>query len=210
MEKQHLIESVCANCPGTQWGSRSICSVFGKSVGYIEECEEWKRYPVKRASARAKDVSVSVTDQLRPALEWVQRTEEELRDYRFMVREIGRIEEYLGNVGQGLVSAYGIDGCQPKGKGLTANKTQNEVVHRERKWKRLMKLKETVDRIEQAAEEIADERERTVLDGLMDGEKNNYIARQLGVSRQRYYEIKRSLIGKMAWSMYGEQNESGD
>ncbi|MGF9909398.1 hypothetical protein [Brevibacillus porteri] len=197
-----LIEKVCEKCPATQWGKKSICSVHNLHVGKIETCPEWDKYIVSQQGLKDHDGQIAFVD-LEPAMEWLQRTEEELRDYHFMLREIDRLQGYLEDAGEGTVGAYGIDASQPKGKGKNGDKTHAEVVRRERKWKRLSKLQETVKRIDQAVEGITDEKEKTVLDAIMDGEKNNFIARQIGVSRQRYYEIKRSVIIKMVWLMYG-------
>ncbi|MFC8686338.1 hypothetical protein [Brevibacillus porteri] len=119
-----------------------------------------------------------------PDSEWIQRTNDELRDYHFMLSEIERLQGILKDENKAIVRAS-----------------------KERKQKRLRKLQETVKRIEHAANTITDEREKTVLDSIMDGEKNNIIARQIGVSRQRYYEIKRSVINKMATLMYGTDEE---
>ncbi|NRS17612.1 hypothetical protein HPY28_22305 [Brevibacillus sp. HB1.2] len=188
--KDKLIERVCEKCPATQWGKKSICSVHNLHVGKIETCPEWDEYIVSQRGLKYHDGQTAFAD-LEPAMEWLQRTEEELRDYPFMLREIDRLKGYLKDAGEGTVGAYGIDAFQPKGKGKNGDKTHAEVVRRERKWKRLSKLQEIVERIDQAVECITDEKEKTVLDAIMDGEKNNFIARQIGVSRQRYYEIKR-------------------
>ncbi|WP_164685051.1 hypothetical protein [Brevibacillus reuszeri] len=114
-----------------------------------------------------------------PDAELIQRTNEEIEYYHFMISEIARLQGVLEDKNKVLVH-----------------------VSKERKQKRLRKLQETVKLIESAANSITDEREKTVLDAIMDGEKNYIIANQLGMSRQRYYEIKRSLISNMAWLMY--------
>ncbi|GED71193.1 hypothetical protein BRE01_48950 [Brevibacillus reuszeri] len=202
IEKSMLIEKVCEKCPATRWGQKAICSVHSLHIGEIECCPEWDKHMVNEQGLKEHDGQIAFMD-LEPAMEWVQRTEEELRDYHFMLREIDRLQGYLEDAGEGTVGAYGIDASMPKGKGKNGDKTHAEVVRRERKWKRLEKLQDAVERIERAAESITDEKEKTVLDAIMDGEKNNFIARQIGVSRQRYYEIKRSVIIQMAWLMYG-------
>lgn len=202
IEKSKLIETVCEKCPATCWGDKAVCSVHNLHVGKVETCPEWDKHTISQQGLKDHDGQLSFVD-MEPAMEWLHRTEEELRDYHFMLREIDRLQGYLEDAGEGTVGAYGIDASQPKGKGKNGDKTHAEVVRRERKWKRLAKLQEAVERIDRAAERISDEKEKTVLDAIMDGEKNNFIARQIGVSRQRYYEIKRSVIIKMAWLMYG-------
>lgn len=150
-----------------------------------------------------EDGQLTWTD-LEPAMEYVQRTEEELRDYYFMQREIERLKSYLQDAGEGTVGSYE-ENAGIRAIGKNSDKTFNEVARRERKWKRLKKLESIVERIDRAAEKITDEKEVAVLEALMDGERNNVIARHLGVSRERYYEIKRNVIKKMAWLMFYEK-----
>jgi tRNA(Arg) A34 adenosine deaminase TadA len=42
-------------------------------------------------------------------MEYVQRTEEELRDYYFMRREIERLKSYLQDAGEGTVGSYEVN-----------------------------------------------------------------------------------------------------
>lgn len=207
VDQETLMSKVCAKCPATYWGEKTICRVHDLHISKVKSCLEWDRYLVEQQGFCDHDGQLAFTD-LEPALEILQRTEEDLKDYRFMLVEISRIKSYLEDAGEGTVGQYGIDASQPKGHGMNTDKTHAEVVRRERKWKRLAKLEETVERIHRAAETITDEKERLVLEALLDGERNNVIAKQLGVSRQRYYEIKRAVIIKMAWAMYGDDGKA--
>ncbi|AYK09259.1 hypothetical protein [Brevibacillus laterosporus] len=204
LDQTDLIENVCAKCPATNWGQKSQCQVHGCHVGKVEQCPEWDKFLVSQQGFRDHDGQLAFTD-LEPALEILQRTEEEIRDYKYMQVEIIRIQRYLKDAGDGTVAQYGIEAAMPKGKGITGDKTHAEVARRERKWKRLKKLQETIERIHLAAETIKNEQERLVLEALLDGERNNMIAKEIGVSRQRYYEIKRSVITSMTWKMYGKE-----
>ncbi|WP_134682615.1 hypothetical protein [Brevibacillus migulae] len=204
MDREHLIEKVCENCPATNFGKSATCSFHQMHVGHVESCPSWDKYLVDNQGLKEHGNQLAFTD-LEPALEILQRTEEEIRDYNYMQIEIIRIERYMRDAGEGMVAQYGIEAVQPKAKGVTGDKTHAEVARRERKWKRLQNLQETIERIHAAAETITDEQERLVLEALLDGEKNNMIAKEIGGSRQRYYEIKRNVIVKMAWAMYGEQ-----
>jgi hypothetical protein len=203
IKKDELIEKVCGQCPATLWGKKSICSVHNLHVGKINNCPEWDKYAAEQQGLREDDIGqLSFTD-LEPAIEILQRTEDDIKDYRYILIEIDRIRRYLEDAGEGTVGQYGIEAGQPRGKGATSDKTHAEAVRRERKWRRLEKLQEAVERIHKAAETITDERERIVLEALLDGEKNYVIAKLLGLSQPRYYEIRRSVIIKMAWAMYG-------
>lgn len=202
-DKDTLIENVCERCPGTCWGDKSICRVHDLHIGSIQQCQEWDKYMIDKQGLRDHDGQLALTD-LEPAMEWLQRTEEEIRDYSFTIREINRLKTYLEDAGEGTVAAYGIDASQPKGKGSTGDKTHQEVAKRERYWKRLKSLEESVQRVERAMETIKHEKERAVLDCMIDGVRMNMIARHVGVSRSYLNDLKRDLIRKMAWAMYGE------
>ena len=46
-----------------------------------------------------------------------------------------------------------------------------------------------------------------MLEALLDGDKNNLIAKEIGVSRQRYYEIKRRAVLKLAEAMERQEDD---
>lgn len=201
-------ENVCVNCPGSLWGEKSICRIHNKSIGEITSCEQWTRetsIPFKID----KD-QLFFTD-LEPAIEIVQKTEEELRSYHWMVKEIERLQDYLDKTIQSfgphsrLVTLYGLEATLPKGKGLNLSKMSIAEERFERQWQRLEKLKEKVEKINSAADQIVDEKERTVLECILDGVRMNMVARHVGISRTRLNEIKRLIVKKMAWVLYEDE-----
>lgn len=214
ISKDMLMEAVCEGCPATCWGKRTHCQVHDQHIGKIESCPEWDRYlqqqqakparPIQKEASKQREVRFDLHE-LAPALSVLQKTEEEIRDYSYMQIEIVRIQRYLREAGEGMVSQYGLDLAMPKGQGSHSDKTHAEVVRRERKQKRLQNLQDKIERINRAVETIRSEQERLIVEALLDGEKNNLIAKAIGVSRQRYYEIKRSAVLKMAWAMYGDE-----
>ncbi|CAI8919089.1 Sigma-70 family RNA polymerase sigma factor [Brevibacillus sp. IT-7CA2] len=211
ISKDIFMEAVCEVCPATCWGKKSHCQVHDKHVGKIDSCPEWDKYMRdQKAKGQQKTVSarkegfVRLSEQA-PIVDFLQKAEEEIRDYNYMQIEIIRIQRFLREAGEGMVSQYGLDAVMPKGKGTTGDRTHAEVARRERKWKRLQGLQDKIERINKAVETIPGEQERLVVEALLDGDKNNLIAKEIGVSRQRYYEIKRSAVMKMAWAMYGDQ-----
>ncbi|UED75811.1 hypothetical protein [Brevibacillus sp. DP1.3A] len=211
ISKNIFMEAVCEVCPATCWGKKSHCQVHDKHVGKIDSCPEWDKYMRdQKAKGQQKTVSARKEGFVRlgeqaPIVDFLQKAEEEIRDYNYMQIEIIRIQRFLREAGEGMVSQYGLDSGMPKGKGTTGDRTHAEVARRERKWKRLQNLQDKIERINQAVETIPGEQERLVVEALLDGDKNNLIAKEIGVSRQRYYEIKRSAVMKMAWAMYGDQ-----
>ncbi|WP_188066120.1 hypothetical protein [Brevibacillus brevis] len=211
ISKDVFMEAVCEVCPATCWGKKSHCQVHDKHVGKIDSCPEWDKYMRDRETkGQQKTVSARKEGFARPSeqapiVDFLQKAEEEIRDYNYMQIEIVRIQRFLREAGEGMVAQYGLDAGMSKGKGSNGDKTHAEVVRRERKWKRLQNLQDKIERINKAVETIPGEQERLVVEALLDGDKNNLIAKEIGVSRQRYYEIKRSAVMKMAWAMYGDQ-----
>ncbi|MFI8712716.1 hypothetical protein [Brevibacillus brevis] len=211
ISKDVFMEAVCEVCPATCWGKKSHCQVHDKHVGKIDSCPEWDKY-MRDQETKGQQKTVSTrkegfarTSEQAPIVDFLQKAEEEIRDYNYMQIEIVRIQRFLREAGEGMVAQYGLDAGMPKGKGSNGDKTHAEVVRRERKWKRLQNLQDKIERINKAVETIPGEQERLVVEALLDGDKNNLIAKEIGVSRQRYYEIKRSAVMKMAWAMYGDQ-----
>ncbi|OUQ86711.1 hypothetical protein B5G50_19805 [Brevibacillus brevis] len=211
ISKDVFMEAVCEVCPATCWGKKSHCQVHDKHVGKIDSCPEWDKY-MRDQETKGQQKTVSTrkegfarTNEQAPIIDFLQKAEEEIRDYNYMQIEIVRIQRFLREAGEGMVAQYGLDAGMPKGKGSNGDKTHAEVVRRERKWKRLQNLQDKIERINKAVETIPGEQERLVVEALLDGDKNNLIAKEIGVSRQRYYEIKRSAVMKMAWAMYGDQ-----
>ncbi|SDY22617.1 hypothetical protein [Thermoactinomyces sp. DSM 45892] len=196
MNNKREIDSVqiCATCPGTLWGAKSICRVFQRHISEIDHCEEW-------------DKPYLETDpiDLEPALEILQRVDEDLRDYHWMVKEVKRLESRLQVAGNAPTSMYGVDSTLPKPTGRYNDVVGKEVLHRMRKIERLSKLKEKVQKIEQAAGTIQDEKERTVLECILDGDRMGIIAHHVGLSRQRLNEVKREILKKMAWELYQKE-----
>ncbi|WP_248930128.1 hypothetical protein [Paenibacillus hamazuiensis] len=203
-DQEHFREHICGACPGSLWGEKSICRIHQISIGQVEDCPEWKpRSGARKAVVReAEEDYGSSSGQ---AFERAIQVDEEVKDYSWMVREMVRLREELEQIDTGLTSKYGIDAAQPKGKGTYSSVVLREVQKRDKCWKRLLALEEKVKRIDAAAEQVKDGRYRTVLECMLDGQRMNAIARHIGVSRQRLYEIRRDLMVQLASYMYGEE-----
>ncbi|WP_082055823.1 LuxR C-terminal-related transcriptional regulator [Geobacillus kaustophilus] len=96
----------------------------------------------------------------------------------------------------------------PKVKGVTSNPTERQARQFLRAWERAKRYEQKVKRLEEAVSKLQDERERMVAEALMDGEKLYMIAQELNVSRQTVHEIKRSVIKKLAFELYGEETKA--
>jgi DNA-directed RNA polymerase specialized sigma24 family protein len=123
--------------------------------------------------------------------------EDALRDYHWMIREISRLRDYLEDAGERTVRQYGIDSDMPKPKGGNTDPVHQEVARRERKWKRLEKLERKVLCIQDRLHVIMDEREKTVLECMLDGMSYRAIARHMGLSHSHIQRIKDSIVNNL-------------
>lgn len=122
-----------------------------------------------------------------------QEIEETIREYSWMVREIGRLADLLGDAGERLVRDYSSMGL-PKPKGLPSDPVAFEAMRREKDLNKLKRYVERVRYIQDRIELIQDQKERTVLDCLLDGMSLTAIAHHLGLSPTQVYRIKESVI----------------
>ena len=122
--------------------------------------------------------------------------EQALRDYHWMVKEIARLREVLNDAGEGLVRRYGTEGSKPTGK--VSDPVYMEAVRRERQWRRVEKLEAKVRLVQERLDAITDEREKTVLDCMLDGMSVLAISRHMGLSRRHIHRLKDSIVDKMA------------
>ena len=125
-----------------------------------------------------------------------QQIEQCIRDYQWMIREIERIRKYLADAGERIVRNYETLGM-PIPKGDVRDPVHMEVVRREKQWKRMAKLEEKVRFVQERIEVITDERERTVLDCLLDGMSYSAIAHHMGLSRRHVMRIKDDIVEKI-------------
>lgn len=208
MQNHEFFESVCINCPGSLWGEKSICRIHNKSIGEISSCEEWTKHT---PNLSIKNGQVAFSD-LEPALEIVQKTEEDLRSYHWMIKEIERLKKELDKVikyigpESRLVAQWGIEATLPKAQGTKPSTTLSISEEKyERQFNRWKALEEKLRKINAVLDGIEDEREKTVLECILDGERMNIIARHVGVSRTRLNEIKRGIVIRAAKVLYPEE-----
>src|SRR5690606_27886593 len=131
--------------------------------------------------------------------------EQALRDYHWMVKEIARLRDILDDAGEGITRQYGVESGQPKPKGSVGDPVYMEVVRREKQWKRLEKLENKARLIQERIDLITDEREKTVLDCMLDGMSVIAISRHMGLSRRHIHRLKDSIVDKMAEMSQMEQ-----
>ena len=120
-----------------------------------------------------------------------------IRDYRWMVREIVRLRQILEDAGDNLTQQYGVESSMPKPKGKVNDPIYMEAMRRERQWKRVERLEWKVGFVQEQMERITDERERTVLDCLLDGMSIAAVSRHMGISERNVYILRDRIVDKM-------------
>lgn len=121
-----------------------------------------------------------------------------LRDYHWMVREISRLRSALDDAGEGITAQYGVDMVMPKGRGGTSDPVHMEVARREKQWQRILRMENKIKYIQDRIDCVTDERERTVLDCMLDGMSISVIARHMGMSERHVFRIKSDIVYRMS------------
>jgi len=132
-----------------------------------------------------------------------------LRDYHWMINEIQRQRKMLSEEVNGNFTAqYGIESSLPKGKGQNGDPIFREVIRREKKSRWIEKLEKKVMFIQEHMDCITNEREKAVLECLLDGMSMIAISKHMGLSVRHVQRIKNSIVDKMS-EMSGLSGMSG-
>src|SRR5690625_2444985 len=128
-----------------------------------------------------------------------KQIEQALRDYNWMINEIKRQRELLNDIDtSSLVAQSGIESSLPKGKGTTSDPVALEVIRRDRKSKWVEKLEKKVLFIQKRIHIITDEREKAVLECMLDGMSMRAIGKHMGLSERHVFRIRDSIVEQMA------------
>ncbi|MDN4609137.1 LuxR C-terminal-related transcriptional regulator [Sporosarcina highlanderae] len=117
-----------------------------------------------------------------------------LRDYHWLVREISRIKSDLNITESVGVASYS---DEPRGNSGPSNPVQAEVERRDKKYDRMAKYLARVDYINRQSKNITDEREKVILDCILDGMKMSAIADHLNISRHTANQIRDIIVVKL-------------
>ncbi|WP_019377684.1 LuxR C-terminal-related transcriptional regulator [Virgibacillus halodenitrificans] len=127
-----------------------------------------------------------------------QQIENTLRDYAWMINEIKRQRGILEDIGENVVAQSGIESAMPKAQGNTSDPVAMEVIRRDKKSKWVEKLEKKVLFIQQRIPVINEEREKAVLECMLDGMSMIAISQHMGLSRRHIYTIKNDIVDKIA------------
>lgn len=115
------------------------------------------------------------------------KARELIRDYHWMIKEIERIESTI----EVTVSTTKY-GDEPKAisQGTVSDPVGRMVIHREDKVKRIRELERKVQSLNSALNEIQfNDRDRTVIHLMLEGESITNISRHLNIARKNAYKI---------------------
>ncbi|MFC4661727.1 DNA-binding response regulator [Oceanobacillus aidingensis] len=135
-----------------------------------------------------------------------KQIEETLRDYSWMLNEIKRQRQLMDYEGGNMVAQSGIESTMPKSKGGTSDPIALEVIRRDKNSKWLDKLETKVLFIQKRIHLITDEREKAVLECMLDGLSMSAISQHMGLSRRHIYNIKESIVNRIAHFAHSAQH----
>lgn len=121
-----------------------------------------------------------------------------LHNYHWMIQTIAlKRKEMFHDAGDNITAMYGIEATMPKPQGNQSDPIFQEYLRREGEWKDIEKLKRKVMSIQERTVCIRDEKERAVLNRIMDGMSLREISRQLGLSHTHVRHIRDSIVNHM-------------
>lgn len=126
-----------------------------------------------------------------------QQIAQVLRDYFWMLKEIERLRNELREVETVGVGQYGLQAAMPH-SGEVSDPISKEVVRREKKSNRQIRLEDKVMYIQDRLNRITDEREIAVLDCMLDGWSIRKIAFHMGLSHTHIRKIIDDITNELA------------
>lgn len=121
-----------------------------------------------------------------------------LKDYRWMIYEIARQRGMADDIGENITAQYGIESVMPKPQGGSTDPVYIEVQRRVKKTKRIEKLEKKVKFIQERMDRIEGDREKAVLDCLLDGMSIIAISRHMGLSQRHIQRIRDEIVEQMS------------
>jgi len=123
-----------------------------------------------------------------------------IRDYYWIINEIKLLKSELNDTDASVTTQYGTESVMPKAKGSKPDTMTFEIIRRDKQSKRVEQLESKVKFIQDNMHKITDERQRVILDHLLDGMSITKLAHHMGVSRKKIYQIKDEIIDLMVSS----------
>lgn len=120
-----------------------------------------------------------------------------LKNYFWMVNEIQKIDYELSKVEFKGTAQYGMSAAMPTGKGTVGKALENEVIRRSKKSERMYDYSDKVNYLHERIPRISDEKEKVVLDCMLDGMSLTAISHHLKVSRKQVHVMRDSIVDQL-------------
>lgn len=121
-----------------------------------------------------------------------------LSNYFWMIKEVKRINEDLCEIETSVTAQYGIEASMPKPQGLTSDAIANEVIRRDKKGQRKNEFINKIKYVQERIHLIEDDREKVVLDCLLDGMSISAISNHMGLSRKHIDRLRDTIVSRMS------------
>lgn len=137
-----------------------------------------------------------------------------ISDYKFMKREIKRLEELLWGIGGNSsafkgngVAQYGIEAAMPKGSGLISRAELDILDRREQKLlMRIDRYRNMIEFVESGEESLKEPVQQTVYSCMMEGMSYRAIGKHIGVSREQVRRLRDDVINHLCQNDHLCQN----
>lgn len=124
---------------------------------------------------------------------------ETLQNYNWMIKELRRQRELADeDIRLSVTAQGGIESSMPKPKGITSDPVANEIIRRDKKYTWLNNLEKKLSYIQNRIHVIKDERERVVLECLLDGMSMRAIGQHLELSEKHITRLRDGIAEQMS------------
>lgn len=121
-----------------------------------------------------------------------------LKDYHWMLKEMIRVEKQLASTDFKGVAQYGIEATLPHAQGIVGKAIENEVMRRNKKSESIVEYAKRVNFINERLDRVTDEKEKVVLNCLLDGMNIAAIGAHLRTSRKQIHIIRDTIVNILA------------
>lgn len=118
-----------------------------------------------------------------------------ITDYHWMVNAIKemRAEMVVG----AKTAQYGIEATLPKAVGGVSDPIMQEAIRRSKNIKRVTEYENKLLEVQNLLEKVTGDREVQVLNWMLDGKSQRWIAAKMGLSHTHIQNIKDSIVAQM-------------
>ena len=120
-----------------------------------------------------------------------------LKSYHWKIKEIQRMKEELDDTDFTGTAQYGIEATMPSAKGGISRALETEVLRRCKKHKRLRGYVDEVNYINSRTDLIQDERQKAILDCMLDGMSITAISKHLGMGRTHVHKLQDDIVARL-------------